>query len=400
VDRFIANAGKILLPFNQLRWKIIGGHMVVVVVGVMTLSLVSELIILQATPAEFQPHITALTQAETAAAIEQATTQLLQTFYRDAVLRSLVIAALGAMVAGLLTSLFLAREILRPLLQLAQSSQRIANGHYSERVSVPGSTELATVASHFNKMAETLEQVEQQRVALISNVMHELRTPLSGLEGYLEGLMDGLFPYKPETFVQMSHEVRRMRRLVDDLQSLSRVEAGQITLKLETFDLVAVVQRIVDQLQPQAVAQNLTLTTQYLQPQLMVYADPDRTAQVLLNLAGNAIRYTPEGGQIIVRTTPEQNSALVEVKDNGIGIPAEALPYIFERFYRVDRSRARTSGGSGIGLTISRHLAWAMGGNLTAASSGSKRGSTFCFRLPLAEKSQAQSNISNSVSLR
>lgn len=353
--------GKTLLPFRQLKWKIIAGHMLVVIVGVMTLSLVSEVIMLRRTPAE-----------------------LLTSFYRDAFFRSLLFAALSAILTGLLTSLFLAREILRPLWQLARSSQRIASGRYSERVSVPASSELALVATHFNQMAEVLEHVEQQRVALISNVMHELRTPLTGLEGYLEGLMDGLFTGDPETFAQMSQEVRRLHRLVDDLQALSLVEAGQISLHPGNFDLIPLVERVVTQLKPQAVAQGMELIVQTEQPELPVNADPDRTAQVLLNLVGNAIRYTPEGGSIIVALSAANRMARVEVQDNGPGIPAEALPYIFERFYRVDRSRARRSGGSGIGLTIARHLVWAMGGDLTAASAGPNQGSTFTFTLPLA----------------
>lgn len=376
--------GRIFAPFRQLKWKIIAGHMLVVVVGVLVLSLASEFLMLRAAPQQLRQHLAALVQIDSPQAVEAAAADLLAAVQRDAISRALLVAALGAILTGLLTSLFLAREILRPLWQIARSSQRIASGRYNERMSVPASTELAMVATHFNQMAEALEQVEQQRVALISNVMHELRTPLTGLEGYLEGLIDGLFTPGPETFAQMSHEVRRLHRLVDDLQALSRVEAGRISLHMQTFDLVPVVERVVSQLQPQAVAQCLQLLTEPGQPELPVVADPDRTAQVLINLVGNAIHYTPEGGCINVRVTAADKTARVEVQDEGIGIPAEALPYIFERFYRVDRSRARSSGGSGIGLTISRHLAWAMGGDLSASSPGPGQGSTFVFSIPLA----------------
>lgn len=371
--------------WRQLRWKIIAGHMLVVIVGVLTLSLVSEFIILQAIPDEIQAYLIALSRQENSPeTVEETTGALLQSFYRDAIFRSLLVAAIGAILAGLLTSLFLAREILRPLWQIARSSRRIAGGHYRERVAVPASTELALVASNFNQMAETLEQVEQKRVALISNVMHELRTPLTGLEGYLEGLMDGLFATDPETFAQMSHEVRRLRRLVDDLQALSRVEAGQLSLHSETFDVVSIVERVVNQLRPQALAQCLELVTEHDQREFLVQADPDRTTQVILNLVGNAIRYTPENGCITIRITTANGLATIAVHDTGLGIPPESLPYIFERFYRVDPSRARSSGGSGIGLTISRHLAWAMGGDLTATSAGLGQGATFLFTLPLA----------------
>lgn len=374
--------------WRQLRWKIIAGHMLVVIVGVLTLSLVSETIRLRTMPTVLEPYLEVLAQAESPAEIERTIASLVETFYRDAVFRSLLIAALSAIVTGLLTSLFLAREILRPLWQLVDSSQRIASGRYSERVTVPASTELALVATNFNQMAQSLEHVEQQRVALINNVAHELRTPLTGLEGYLEGLLDGLFSSDPETFAQMAQEVRRLHRLVDDLQALSLVEAGQFSLRLETFDLIPVVTRVVAQLKPQAMAQCLEIVTEY-HPllEIPVYADPDRTAQVVINLVGNAIRYTPDGGYITIRVGVNNGLAGVEVQDNGIGIPAEAMPYIFERFYRVDRSRSRASGGSGIGLTIARHLAWAMGGDLTVTSPGLGHGSTFTFTLPSAQSS-------------
>jgi histidine kinase len=179
--------------------------------------------------------------------------------------------------------------------------------------------------------------------------------------------------------------VRRLRRLVNDLQSLSRVEARQVDLNIEPFDLYALAQRVVSQIQPQIIAQNLDLLLESPSTPLLASADPDRVAQVLLNLVGNAVRYTPEGGRITVHMTASGGMARVCVEDTGIGIPPDALPYVFERFYRVDRSRARSSGGSGIGLTIARHLLWAMGGDITVTSAGPGQGSAFCFTLPLVE---------------
>jgi histidine kinase len=249
---------------------------------------------------------------------------------------------------------------------------------------VPASDELADVATSFNQMAAALETVEQQRVTLIGNVAHELRTPLAGLEGYLEGLLDGVLPNDPETISAMQHEVRRLRRLVGDLQQLSRVEAGQVPLRIEHLDLLVLAHLVVAQLRPQLLGQSLDVVAETGDQPLLVSADPDRTAQILINLVGNAIRYTPEEGCITVRLTTADGRAQVTVEDTGMGIPPDALPYIFERFYRVDPSRSRSSGGSGIGLTIARRLAWAMGGELTAASPGSGQGSTFTLSLPLA----------------
>jgi histidine kinase len=346
-------------PWRQLRWRIIIAHMVVVLVGVVVLALTAEVLALLTLPPD------------------------LRDVFQQTISGALFTAAAAATLAGLVTSWLLVREILRPLHQLARSSQRIAAGHYDERVPPPDSDELAAVASSFNDMARTLEQIEQQRITLIGNVAHELRTPLAGLEGYLEGLVDGVFESDAETLSFMQHEVRRLRRLVNDLQSLSRVEAGSIDLRYEQFDLHAVARRVIAQIQPQLIAQQLALELESTANPLPVYADQDRTAQVLLNLVGNAVRYTPEGGRIIVRLRQEPRVAHVEVADSGIGIPTEALPYVFERFYRVDPSRARSSGGSGIGLTIARHLVWAMGGEMDVSSSGPGEGSTFSFTLPL-----------------
>jgi histidine kinase len=234
-------------------------------------------------------------------------------------------------------------------------------------------------------MAETLAQVERQRITLIGNVAHELRTPLAGLEGYLEGLLDGVLPGDPETIYAMQHEVRRLRKLVDDLQHLSRVEAGQVAIQPQRFDVVALVHLIVAQLRPQLIEQYLQVVIEAPEEEALAYADPDRTAQVLVNLIGNAIQYTPEDGSITIRVRCESTHVQVVVEDTGIGIPAEALPYLFERFYRVDPSRSRASGGSGIGLTIARHLARAMGGEITAASPGIGKGSVFTLILPRGE---------------
>lgn len=369
--------------FRQLRWRIVIANMTVVVVGVVLLLLAAFAITNRVTPASVQAQLAALADAD-GGTVAAATADVLTSFQKS-ILTAVFLAALGAIIAGLATSFLLAREILRPLDEIATSSQRIARGHYNERVAVPPSDELALVADNFNQMAESLERVEQQRVALIGNVSHELRTPLAGLNGYLEGLMDGVFAPDEETFALMDKEVRRLRRLVDDLQALSRVEAGQISLRPAVFDLIPLIERVLAQLRAQLEAQNLTIHKAFELPTTAVYADEDRTAQVLTNLVGNAIRYTAEGGEVFVSVKQEASMAQVSIRDTGIGIPPDALPYIFERFYRVDSSRTRWSGGSGIGLTISRHLVWAMGGEVTAVSSGVGSGSTFTFTLPLSK---------------
>jgi signal transduction histidine kinase len=363
--------------FHQLSWRLVAAQMLVVFVGVVVLAATANLIGGRIFAAELHALLVA---AESPAEVEAA---LLASF-RSAISQALLAAAVTAALVGLITSTLLLRQILRPLNEIARGSRRIADGRYDERVAVPSSDELATVANSFNQMATSLAQVEHQRIALIGNVAHELRTPIAGIEGYLEGLIDGVFKPQPETFGEMQYEVRRLRRLVDDLQALSHVEAGQVSLHLADVDLTGVARRVVGQLRPQTIASGLEVLLTPSAAPLIVRADPDRLAQILLNLIGNAVRYTPEGGCVTVRLSAVGQQACVEVIDTGIGISAEDLPLLFERFYRVDRSRARASGGSGIGLTIARHLAWAMGGELSAASAGPGQGSTFTLTLPLA----------------
>lgn len=372
--------------FGQLRWRIVGAQMIVVVAGVAVVLVVTNLLVDSMLDAELTDQLSALARAGTAAEASEIAGKLLSAF-QSRVLVAVGVGALGAIAAGLVAGLLLARQILSPLYQLALSSRRIAAGRYGERLDVPSSDELALVATSFNQMAEELERVEQQRVTLIGDVAHELRTPLTALAGYLEGLQDGLFPAELETFNAMAQEVRRLQRLIDDLQDLSRVEAGQISLDLAVQPLLPLVQQAVTALQPQAESKGVVLTLAPPPVTPHVVADADRILQILHNLIGNAIRYTPEGGQITVSVAVSGGQAEVIVQDTGIGIPPEALPYIFERFYRVDTSRSRRSGGSGIGLTISRYLAWAMGGELLAASAGAGAGSTFTLSLPLAPAS-------------
>jgi histidine kinase len=367
--------------WRRLRWRLLGAQLLVVIVGVVVLALAAQVAVLSPLPNEISEILGPLIQSGNEDVVDQVGMQVVDTVRKD-VLWALAIAAVSAAVAGLVASIVLMREILRPLHEIAQSSRRIAHGHYDERVDVPASDELAEVATHFNQMAAALEAVEEQRVLLLGNVAHELRTPLTGVKGYVEGLMDGLFHGDEDTYAMIDHEIRRMQRLIDDIQALSRVEAGQIELQSQRMDLIPVVERCVAQIRPMAETACLRIEADVPQQPYWVQADPDRFAQIILNLLSNAVRYTPEGGCIVVRL--HQNDEIVEiaVEDDGIGIPADALPHLFERFYRVDPSRTRASGGSGIGLTISRHLAWAMGGDLTAASPGPDQGSTFVLSLP------------------
>jgi signal transduction histidine kinase len=281
---------------------------------------------------------------------------------------------------------------------LMQASRHIANGHYRERVEAASEDELGQLARSFNQMAATLEQTETIRRELIANVAHELRTPLSSIKGYMEGLIDGVLPAEPDIYQQVYQEADRLQRLVNDLQELSRVEAGAFELNRRPLAVATLIKQVTNRLCPQFEEKGVTLELE-LPPNLpAVLADEDRVSQILLNLVGNALQYTPSGGAVTITAeapplsgpipTADMKSEpqlLVTIRDTGIGLAPAHLPYLFTRFYRVDKSRSRAGGGSGIGLTITRHLVEAHGGHIWAQSAGEGEGSVFNFTLPLAQ---------------
>lgn len=305
--------------------------------------------------------------------------------FQASMFESLAYAVSASVVAALLVSGFLSRRIVAPVRNLTDASLNIANGNYSERVQVTGSDEIAKLATRFNHMASQFEQVESMRRQLIGDVTHELRTPLTSIKGYMEGLVDGLLPANTETFNQIHREADRLSRLVDDLQELSRVEAKAYSLDIRSVSVSSLVQTTLKRLSPQATAKRITLRPNLPADLEPVLADEDRITQVLVNLAANAIQYTPENGEVTLSAAKHGNEIHISVKDTGIGIPQEHLANIFTRFYRVDKSRSRNAGGgSGIGLTIARHIVEAHGGKIWASSNGEGQGSTFTFRLKIA----------------
>jgi signal transduction histidine kinase len=297
---------------------------------------------------------------------------------------ALLLALLAAGIVAILVSLLLSRGVIAPVRVLTAASQRIADGQYGERVQSTGSDELGQLAHSFNQMAEKLEQVESMRRQLIGDVSHELRTPLTAIKGSMEGLMDGVLPATPETYQQIHQEADRLARLVDDLQELSRVEAGAYPLDIHPVAVSTLIQTTVKRFAAQVQAKGIELCLDLSADLPPVLADKDRVTQVLTNLVGNALQYTPQGGRVTTLCKQHGNEIHISVIDSGIGIPAEHLPHLFTRFYRVDKSRSRQAGGgSGIGLTIARHLVEAHGGRIWAGSAGDGQGSTFTFTLPI-----------------
>ena len=305
--------------------------------------------------------------------------------FRASFNESMISAVLAASVIALVVSFVFSRSILAPVQTMKSASQRIADGHYDERVELHGTDELNQLADSFNLMAAQLEQVESMRRRLIGDVAHELRTPLTAIMGSAEALMDGVLPASAETYQQIHSEAGRLSRLVDDLQELSRVESRAIHFDIHPVDSTSLIKTAVKRLQYHFDEKRVTLTSSLPPEPVHVLADEDRIIQVLTNLIGNALQYTPEQGTVSVLLEKDKTEAQISVRDTGLGIPAEHLSHIFDRFYRVDKSRSRTQGGSGIGLTIAKHLVEAHGGRIWAESAGENKGSVFVFTLPLAK---------------
>jgi signal transduction histidine kinase len=284
----------------------------------------------------------------------------------------------------------MSRRVVAPVQTLTQASLRIADGHYDQRVGKLGGTpeaadELGQLAHAFDQMAERLEHTEQMRSQLLGDVSHELRTPLTVIKGTMEALQDGVLPAGPATFAQVEQEAERLQHLVNDLQELSRVEAGAYMLERYPLSVETLVQTAVRRLERSFQAKQIGLTAQVAADLPALPGDQDRLLQVLLNLLSNAGQYTPAGGQVQLQVERRGGEVVLAVKDTGIGIPPEHIGQLFTRFYRVDKSRSRQAGGgSGIGLALARHLVEAHGGRIWAESPGAGQGSTFAFALPLA----------------
>jgi histidine kinase len=305
--------------------------------------------------------------------------------FRNAVFEALGTAALVAALVAVIVALFLSKRIVAPLRALTRATQRIAAGHYDERVSVSGQDELAQLAGSFNQMAEQIEQTETMRRRLLGDVAHELRTPLTTIKGSMEGLIDGVLQPDSETFTQILQESERLNRLVNDLQELSRVEAGAYTLDKQTIDVASLVATAVKRLARPFEAKQVALTPRLAPDLPPLHADEDRILQVLTNLLNNALQYTPAGGTVTISAQKNAEFVQFSVSDTGIGLSQPDLNLVFTRFYRADKSRSRQSGGgSGIGLTIAKHLVEAHGGQIWAESPGVGQGSTFYFTIPLS----------------
>jgi signal transduction histidine kinase len=291
----------------------------------------------------------------------------------------LLVAIGAAIAAGVVLAIVLGRRLARPLAEIGSAARAVAAGDYQVRVPRRGPEEIASLADSFNQMAASLEEQERMRREFIANAAHELRTPLTNLQGYLEGLRDGVIPADRATFDSLWDEAERLVRLAASLDTLAEGDAGERRRAPAEVDLVGAVRSAVELATPGFERAGLAVELD-LPNRLAARADPDALAQVLGNLLQNATRYTPRGGRVAVRAERRPADILVTVTNSGDGIPAEELAHVFERFYRVDKSRDRVHGGAGIGLSIVQQLIEAAGGRVGAESAdGTTR---FWFVLP------------------
>ena len=304
--------------------------------------------------------------------------------YRTANAISLSLAVLTALALALIVSWYLTRRFQKPLTDLTHAAKEVSGGTYNTRVAAAGAgPELETLATAFNTMAAKLAHTEDTRRRLLSDLAHELRTPIATLSAHLEGLDDGIRAWDDATRTILTSQVARLARLAEDIDAVSRAEEGRLDLNIIATPVAEIVEAAFHSHHQAYKANGITLE---LKPgtAVVIRVDRERIMQVLTNLLGNAQRHTPPGGRVTLAWETEDDHLAITVTDTGDGIPAEQLPHVFERFYRGDTARDREQQGSGIGLTISRAIAEEHGGTLTAASSGPGTGSAFVLTVPAA----------------
>ncbi len=306
-----------------------------------------------------------------------------EAFFLASVNRWLFQGVLVACLAAVALSLALSRQVVKPIAALTTAAREMEKGDLTQRVQHVSGDEVGELGHAFNAMADALERGEALRRNMVSDVAHELRTPLSNIRGYLEAARDGVIQADAAVIASLHDEALMLTRLVNDLQELSLAEAGQLKLLRAAVDVRDVIQQAVDVMQTEAADKQLTLSADVPDDLPAVDADSERIGQVLRNLLANALAYTPEGGTVAVSAHAAGQEVVVSVKDSGVGITAEDLPHVFERFYRSDKSRTRSTGGSGLGLAIVKQLVEAHGGRVWAESAPGA-GSTFAFTLKVA----------------
>jgi signal transduction histidine kinase len=288
--------------------------------------------------------------------------------FLTAVHRYLLWATMAALVLAFIISYFLMRRILKPLSQMNAITREVATGNFSARVEVTSRDEVGQLGRAFNRMADSLAQVEQLRKTMVADVAHELRTPLTNLRGYLEALNDKVLPPSPETFAMLQQEIMRLVSLVENLQQLARADAARAFLHREKLSLSEVVEQMLTLYQSHFQEKEITVAKSIAPDAVFVLADRDKLLQAVRNLVENAWKYTPPKGRVEISSQRDADGVKLIISNSGSGIRENDLPFIFERFFRAERSRSRDAGGAGIGLAIVKELIEAHGGSVGAES--------------------------------
>ncbi len=347
-----ANGEQRTVP-RSLFWRLVGINLFVIAVAVTVVALtVGQLADSIFTSLMKQFHIQ---------------TDVLHDLFIQALTRSLILAGLLAAAAGILLSVIMFHAVTRPLRGMIAMTARIAEGDYTARVPVTTTDELASLADALNRMAASLATLDQLRKELVANVAHELRTPLTNLRGYLEAIGEGVAPASADTIASLHDEVMRLVRLVDALHQLSVFDARLPQVQRQAVVVDTVVRRLVELHKDEFAERHIAVRSDLTAP-APISADPDLVAQAVSNLLDNALKYTPPGGSVAVQVRRADGTVRVEVINSGEGIAADDLPFVFERFYRGEKSRSRDSGGAGIGLAIVKEVATVHGGEVGASS--------------------------------
>jgi histidine kinase len=373
---------------THLNIKLFLAFLIVVVVGAVVLITAVEFIM----PAAFESHLLFMQSAlDDPTNTEQALNDDLFISFRSAVYNAMKFAVPSSLIAALIISLTFSQQFINQIKKMLLASKKIRNGDFKERINLPRNLspdemdELQQLAVGFNQMTEKLDKNEQLRKELIGDVSHELRTPLAYIKASIESIADGIVVPSSETLQDIQEEIDRLTRLVDDLQELSIIEADSYVLNKKKAKIEDIISPLANQMQSSFKEKGIQFNLEIEDGLPVIDVDVDRIKQVITNILSNAIRFTPEGGRIQVNISKDNGKSIeIAIHDSGIGIPGVQLRKIFTRFYRVDKSRSRDSGGSGIGLTIAKQLVEAHGGSIWAESPGVNKGSTIYFTLPAA----------------
>ena len=287
------------------------------------------------------------------------------------VVKSIAIIGILSIITSIAIILIISRRTLNPITNIVNTSKYLSKGDFTKRIDQSVSGELSEIVTAFNYMASELQKLDEQRKIMIADIAHELRTPMTNLKGYIEGWSDGIIKPDNETLKILDYQVNTLSKIIDDLSTLSLAESGMLSLNISEFELNNKISEIINNFKLRSQSQNINIINN-ITPDITINYDPQRFTQIVTNILNNSILATDDGGIISFSTSTNNNNLLLKISDNGTGIPKDELPYIFDRFYRTDKSRNRQSGGSGLGLSIVKYLIESHNGTIKINSELSK----------------------------